>query len=1106
MKRACILLFMLVALLTACSSSAFADDGYVYATTNMTWAEFYAGEIGEDAADLTVSYDAVSTATARFATRFSGFNSYVSNDATTFTGVKDVQVRMTQAVYNSLADKSRYTVNNGDPYEEYKELNADGSFGKMVTDTVSADVTVTLTGGKANHHGNYMLVINGFSYDDLGLSLGTSYDKFLGAKLETSDGSVYGLKPLHNLWIRGDLAGQMGFCVEEFTEFNGTKISYAHTADLPGKTIKKITLMLKNQPDPVMSCDVYVKQWSDASVWANATCFPSSNDITIPLVFENIPDDASYAISSVVKVTGRHSTTPVEYYTYSDGVLTLTGGADAGTYTVTFSDEDYVDITATIEVGNYFFATTDMTWAEFYAGEVGGTSADLYADGLDAVSSPTARVASRFTQLTSESEDVDGQTITSITGVKAVQVRMTEAVYNLLSDDERYDFADEIFAEYKPVNADGSFGKMVTEREVQNGASIALTTPGNWGHYVLKVSSIDVKVNSGDEYYYLGALVETSDGKIYGMRHNNNLWFNAGDLAFSISEFVEHHGVSRRWKYTSDMEGKTITKITYMLKDLPDVVVDCELFLKLIASPSISPVYPDGMHAVMAGTDVTVELVSSDVPSGAIYTLSGVTFGTGKGRKPVSGCTFAGGVLTIKGTVQEGAYMATFVTEKYSDMSAIINVYTTDATSKVISADKNTAQLMFLLTPKGVSDAADEVLEAQKFANATEYAVINENSSEVFTGADNMIEGSGFTFSVKLDGVPSGERGILGFSKTLEITPAKIEASEFASLSAKILALPEAAYGWRVPTGEQLKDMGLQVIGIYPDGVSRDISGYISSGLYAGEGSVIFSYGTVMIDREFTPSEEGKVYALSDEGEGTMSDGAYNNEIKATWYAVYTGAKSGGNGNGDGDSKDGSSSGDEKSNNGSTPIARNTVTPSKPAMTLTEKTQSTVKQALGKLSSKVSESTEVAELPSSAIQGYQSVTSVDSSVVYLPVIVVTEAKIYVFGVSLDKFAVDAPIYWHSNAMDVNTGEFISAADDEEATAFFDDSGNETSTVPLNKHVNVAAYLEPDREYSPTITTTASTDSGVPTASGGCNAVSSVIVMLTACMILRRKTR
>lgn len=85
MKRACILLFMLVALLTACNSSAFADDGYVYATTNMTWAEFYAGEIGKDAADLTVSYDAVSTATARFATRFSGFNSYVSNDATTWT-------------------------------------------------------------------------------------------------------------------------------------------------------------------------------------------------------------------------------------------------------------------------------------------------------------------------------------------------------------------------------------------------------------------------------------------------------------------------------------------------------------------------------------------------------------------------------------------------------------------------------------------------------------------------------------------------------------------------------------------------------------------------------------------------------------------------------------------------------------------------------------------------------------------------------------------------------------------------------------------------------------------------------------------------------------
>ncbi|MBQ9574936.1 MAG: hypothetical protein IJR27_06640, partial [Synergistaceae bacterium] len=55
---------------------------------------------------------------------------------------------------------------------------------------------------------------------------------------------------------------------------------------------------------------------------------------------------------------------------------------------------------------SYKFALTDMTWAEFYAGETGKSSADLYAEGLDAVSSPTSRVVYRFTQLVSESNDL----------------------------------------------------------------------------------------------------------------------------------------------------------------------------------------------------------------------------------------------------------------------------------------------------------------------------------------------------------------------------------------------------------------------------------------------------------------------------------------------------------------------------------------------------------------------------------------------------------------------------------------------------------------------------------------------------------------------------
>ncbi|MBR1438410.1 MAG: hypothetical protein IJ587_07715, partial [Synergistaceae bacterium] len=859
--------------------------------------------------------------------------------------------------------------------------------------------------------------------------------------------------------------------------------------------------------------DVFLKNKTSASVKVSSNAaVKSGSNVSVALTSADVPNDAGYSLSSVTYIPeggDRRNRQPLSAsdYSYSNGRLTLTE-AKAGTYTVTFVSSKYADMSVSFTVTDYY-ATTDMTWAEFYAGEVGKTSADLYADGLDAVSSPTARIANSFSQLTSESNDIKGR---SITGVKAVQVRMTGEVYNLLSNDKRYTFSNDVFAEYKPVNADGSFGAMVTEYHVQEGAIVSLTAPGAWGDYVLAVSSIDITVGSGgrDASYYLGALVETADGKVYGMRHNNNLWFGAGELAISTAEFVEVHGVSRSYEYTSDMEGKTIKKITYMLKNLPDEIVSCDVFLKLRTSASVSPVYETGYHAVMASQNTKVQLKFADLPESSDYQLAGVTFGTGQGRKAVDGCTFKDGILTISGDAQEGTYSARFTDEKYMDISAVIKVYTTLVTSKIVSSANNPAELTFLLTPKGVCDSTDAVLDAQNFVNATEYTVSADNSTSIYTEGKNQIEGSGFSLNVKLKDVPEGKMAILGFSKNLEITPAKIGSAEFSSMSQKILALPDVAYGWRVPTAEQLKDLGLTVTAVYPDGVSRDVTGYISSGLFPTDESITFSFGTVLIDRAFTPSEEGKVYLLSEEGEGTMSDGAHDGNITATWFVSFTGSQKG---NQDTPSNPNNTVNPNNTDNQSdnTVIARNTVTPSAPSMPMTEAVQSVIKEALGKLSGKISADTPVAVLPETAVKGYQSVASVDSSAVYLPVIVVTEAKIYVFGVSLDKFAAGSPIYWNSNATDVNTGEFVSAADDEEAVTFFDDNGDETSIVPyppLKKHVNVAAYLEPEREYSPTITTSknTSTEEGVGSAGGGCDTGFAVPLMLLGLLYAFRSGR
>ena len=143
---------MLMLMLACCVGVGYAES-YHFASTDMTFAEFYAGEFGQTASSLAVNYDAVTTATVRFVNRFMGFTAAVSGDGSVFSGVKAVQVRMTDDVYKALSQDSRYSFTDSE-FTEFKDVASDGSFGKMSSDIVRAeDVTVVLSGGKSNLFG-----------------------------------------------------------------------------------------------------------------------------------------------------------------------------------------------------------------------------------------------------------------------------------------------------------------------------------------------------------------------------------------------------------------------------------------------------------------------------------------------------------------------------------------------------------------------------------------------------------------------------------------------------------------------------------------------------------------------------------------------------------------------------------------------------------------------------------------------------------------------------------------------------------------------------------------------------------------------------------------
>lgn len=359
-------LILALVMLLSFADSAYSEDSYHYAVTNMTWAEFYSGEIGSNFNSS--EYDAVSTATQRFSSRL---NQLVSENTdsggTVYSGVKAVQVRMTQDVYDILSSDTRYSSWDVSEFDEYKDVDASGSFGAMVSKTQKVDgVSVTLASGPSTHHTQYALEISGLDLASLGLKLGegsgrtSTFDYYLGGLLETSDGKKYGLKHLDNLWVN---TSEIGFCVEAYTD-NGDK-GYLHTADLTGKTITKITFMLKNQADPYIDgLNVYVRQKTTAAaapVYKDGfNAYEAGMSVEAKFEFTNAPSDSNY--NEVVSLAyddpnGHHgwSTAAEDSYTYSDGVLTITDMTLASathSYNIVFGDSagKYINIGTSFKV------------------------------------------------------------------------------------------------------------------------------------------------------------------------------------------------------------------------------------------------------------------------------------------------------------------------------------------------------------------------------------------------------------------------------------------------------------------------------------------------------------------------------------------------------------------------------------------------------------------------------------------------------------------------------------------------------------------------------------------------------------------------------------
>lgn len=380
-------------------STPVAVDGYYYATINMQNADFYYGELnGVTASDSTEvgtedkvaayraegMYDTVTSATTQKSTRYATawYETEVANDETNgeatgvnLYGIKDVQIKVPVTVYDAimaaqaedgstLAIVQDYLKNAAYSstafMTEYKQLNADGTFTAMVSDEGTTTVETDAALSTNTVWGDYQI--------DLGQNIKdyATTDNLYGIVVTDKNGNNYGMLHSDNTWLQTQ---EFSWAVDDVFSVHGENhVPYQRSNGLNGgNTISKITYLLKGAPDVVVETDTYIKNRVDStgSVIESKT---TTNGTTVKLALENVPEDANYTVTSVVK-GARHGTAvdPANYsYDEETGVLTLSADCAGGDdYVVTMTDDKYSDIKISgVAVEKYIAADSSIRKAK----------------------------------------------------------------------------------------------------------------------------------------------------------------------------------------------------------------------------------------------------------------------------------------------------------------------------------------------------------------------------------------------------------------------------------------------------------------------------------------------------------------------------------------------------------------------------------------------------------------------------------------------------------------------------------------------------------------------------------------------------------------------
>lgn len=301
-----------------------------------------------------------------------------------------------------------------------------------------------------------------------------------------------------------------------------------------------------------------------------------------------------------------------------------------------------------------------------------------------------------------------------------------------------------------------SFGKTTATKKTVEGAAIEkFKTSSKYGDYQLNLN-FD-KVADSDQISgntkVLAAVITTTDGTQYGLRHVENIW-KGTEFAWGTGFTTQSHGCPISGEHYASMMGKTIDAVTYYTEN--GVV-------KYDIDDTYVPYKFDTSAFKVENSDVTSGSAKVTVPTlpeayDAEYAVEGLT-----------NVSVENGTLKYNATgVKPGQYTLN-VTDKSSKYVPFSTSFTL-TTDNVVAVYNNNVKAPALVAAKDVQadDFANFVKNIQKVSvNGKEYAASGKGAVKLINADGTLVTTAD---ALKAEGTYNIVVTATGYNKTLEFT------------------------------------------------------------------------------------------------------------------------------------------------------------------------------------------------------------------------------------------------------------------------------------------------------------------------------------------------